>query len=983
MNTSPQYAIIFVWLLCGIMFNTSFCSFNNRCSQQDMHALLNFKQGVRDPSGVLSSWSIELDCCEWKGVICNNITSRVTGITLPCSTTLQSYVDKEDKSHCLTGVSAVSYTHLEVYKRQLLNFKQGVSAVSYTHLEVYKRQLLNFKQGVSAVSYTHLEVYKRQLLNFKQGVSAVSYTHLEVYKRQLLNFKQGVSAVSYTHLEVYKRQLLNFKQGVSAVSYTHLEVYKRQLLNFKQGVSAVSYTHLEVYKRQLLNFKQGVSAVSYTHLEVYKRQLLNFKQGWLPYISSLEYLNLNGIDLSKETNWLQLVTMLPSLSFLNMHDCELKDLSLSLQYANFTKLEFLSLSRNEFNSELPKWLFNLSSDIYHLYLSSSSLKGHLPKTLLNLLELKDLGLYDNNFDGPIPDWLGEFDHLETLGLGDNMFSGSIPTNLGNLSSLINLDVSENPLTGVVSERNLAKLSKLKGLEIYSYSTLIFDFDPHWIPPFQLEELFLRFSNPNLPGWLYTQRSIRFLTIWDSSFEASNKFWNFISRISQVDLQGNLIDGNMSNVLLNSTIINLSWNGLKGCLPQLSPNVAFLSLSNNSLSGEMSPLLCGHNVSNGKNNLLFLDISLNNLSGGLTNCWKNWKSLVAIHLGSNNLSGKIPPSMGLLSNLTSLHLHENKLHGEIPLSLKNCHSLLVFNVRNNDLSGNIPDWISKGVMALQLRSNHFGGKIPPQICQMSSLLILDIAYNAIYDHIPSCLGNIKTLVFNNASLNKLRFYFPSFDGDRYLFNDDNLELVTKGQVLEYDKNLHFMTLIDMSSNNLSGAIPPQMFSLVGLSSLNLSNNKLVGKIPYEIGNMKNLESLDFSSNQLESEIPQSLSNLSFLGYLNLSFNNLTGKIPSGTQLQGFSVLSYIGNRDLCGSPLTKMCFQDDKHKDKELVDEDGNQSKFWAWFYIGLESGFVTGFLGVCCAIFLNRNMRHVCFKLICNLRDQLYVMVNVNMNPFH
>jgi len=168
----------------------------------------------------------------------------------------------------------------------------------------------------------------------------------------------------------------------------------------------------------------------------------------------------------------------------------------------------------------------------------------------------------------------------------------------------------------------------------------------------------------------------------------------------------------------------------------------------------------------------------------------------------------------------------------------------------------------------------------------------------------------------------------------------------------------------------------------LSSLNLSHNKLAGKIPNEIGNMKNLESLDFSLNQLGGQIPQSLSSLSFLGYLNLSFNNLTGKIPSGTQLQGFTTLSYMGNHDLCGPPLTKMCIQDDNHKDTKLVDEDGNQSIFLAWFYIGIESGFTTGFLGVCCAIFLNRKLRHAYFKFLYDLRDRLYVMVIINMNPF-
>ncbi|XP_052735877.1 receptor-like protein EIX2 [Vigna angularis] len=852
MNTSPsQNAIIFVWLLCGIMFNTAFCSFNIHCNQQDMHGLLNFKQGVTDPSGVLSSWTTQLDCCHWKGVICSNITNRVIGISLLCSTTLPIYRDEDDKSHCLTGSIRLSLLLVELEFLEYLNLRNN-----------------------------------------------------------------DFLALQFDYLHNHNCHNLSIPTSP------------------RLCVNSSTLRHLDLS----LNWNLVINSLQ-----------------WLPNISSLEYLNLRDNDLSMESNWLQLVTMLPSLSFLSMRACQLKDLSLSLQYANFTKLEFLSLSANEFNSELPKWLFNLSCGIYELDLSSSSLIGHLPKDLLNLRELDFLNMEDNNFDGPIPDWLGHFKHLETLILGVNKFSGSIPTNLGNLSTLITLVVGSNPLTGVVSERNFAKLSKLKELGIYSYVGLTFDFDSDWIPPFQLEELVLGFSNPNLPAWFYTQRSLERLTIWDSSFEAPDKFWNLLSSVIELELQDNSIDANMSNVLLNSTVIVLSSNGLKSSLPRLSPQVTIVSLSNNSLSGELSPLLCGHNVSNGKNNLLYLDISFNNLSGGLTNCWKNWKSLVAVHLGSNNLSGKIPSSLGFLSNLTSLHLHENKLHGDIPLSLHNCRSLLVFNVRNNQLSGNIPDWISHGVLALQLRSNHFRGKISTQICEMSSLIVLDIAQNTISGDIPSCFGNIKTLLFNNVSRYKLSFEFPSSVPGRYFINDDNLELVTKGQILEYGKNLHFMTLIDMSSNNLSGTIPPQMFSLTGLHSLNLSNNKLAGEIPNEIGNMKNLESLDFSTNQLGGEIPQSLSTLSFLSYLNLSFNDLTGKIPSGTQLQGFSALSYMGNHDLCGPPLTKFCFQDDNNT--KLLDKDENQSEFLPWFYIGMESGFVTGFLGICCVIFLNKKFR--------------------------
>ncbi|XP_061347793.1 receptor-like protein EIX2 [Gastrolobium bilobum] len=851
-----------------MMLNPCTCSSKIQCNEKDKEGLLNFKQGVEDPSGKLSSWSTEQDCCNWKGVKCDNITSRVTELSLPCSTTLPTYSDKVDKSHCLTGSIHIS------------------------------------------------------LLQFQ------SLHSLDLHNNDFL-------AIQFDSQNCHN---LSVEYCVNS--------------------SALEYLDLSS------NYALAIDNLQ-----------------WLSRISSLKRLQLSGIDLRKETYWLQSVTtMLPSLSELYLRSCQLNNLSPSLQYANFTALQILDLRGNKFDSELPKWLFNLSG-IFNIDLSSSVLRGQLPKALLNLRHLESLGLEKNHFNGPIPDWLGQFEHLQYLDLVKNNFSGSIPVSLGNLSSLVFLGVGRNQLTGIVSERNFAKLSKLKYLSIYSLPPLIFDFDSHWIPPFQLQQLIFGFAGSELPVWLYTQRSIDTLKIVHSSFEAPGDFWNFVSRITFLDLERNSIDGNLSKVLLNSTYINLSSNDLKGSLPQLSSNVAVLDIASNSLSGSISPLLCDRKrLLNGESNLVYLDLSDNRLSGGLTNCWHNWKSLVHINLGSNNLTGKIPRSMGLLSDLTTLHLHENNLYGEIPPSLQNCHSLLIFNVRENNFSGNIPKWIPQSAMALQLRSNQFSGNIPPQICQMTSLIILDFADNRISGHIPNCLDDITALISNNASRSKLAFYVNV--SNIYYSFVDSLELVTKGQGSYYRANLHFMTLIDLSNNDLSGTIPPQMFSLVGLHSLNLSDNKLIGSIPNEIGNMYNLESLDFSTNKLWGEIPHGMSNLSFLSYLNLSSNNFTGKIPSGTQLQGFSALSYIGNPDLCGSPLTKNCSSDTKYKETKPMDEHQSQSEFLSWFYIGIESGFVTGFLGVCGPIFLIRKCRHAYFNFLYDMRDQLYVMVAVKMNSF-
>ena len=74
----------------------------------------------------------------------------------------------------------------------------------------------------------------------------------------------------------------------------------------------------------------------------------------------------------------------------------------------------------------------------------------------------------------------------------------------------------------------------------------------------------------------------------------------------------------------------------------------------------------------------------------------------------------------------------------------------------------------------------------------------------------------------------------------------------------------------------------------------------------------MESLDLSINRLSGVIPQGMAGISFLSYLNLSYK-LSSKIPSGTQIQSFSPLSFIGNPELYGAPLTGGFGEDGKPK----------------------------------------------------------------------
>ena len=59
---------------------------------------------------------------------------------------------------------------------------------------------------MAPVSYTHLDVYKRQVLGILRDGDNAAAVRLHSVGLDLETSRQRVIAVSYTHLDVYKRQ---------------------------------------------------------------------------------------------------------------------------------------------------------------------------------------------------------------------------------------------------------------------------------------------------------------------------------------------------------------------------------------------------------------------------------------------------------------------------------------------------------------------------------------------------------------------------------------------------------------------------------------------------------------------------------------------------------------------------------------------------------------------------------------------------------
>ncbi|CAI0457495.1 unnamed protein product [Linum tenue] len=171
----------------------------------------------------------------------------------------------------------------------------------------------------------------------------------------------------------------------------------------------------------------------------------------------------------------------------------------------------------------------------------------------------------------------------------------------------------------------------------------------------------------------------------------------------------------------------------------------------------------------------------------------------------------------------------------------------------------------------------------------------------------------------------------------------------------NKHLGLYTFLDLSNNQLTGAIPDSLGNLRSLKELNFSHNSLSGQIPASFGNMKELESLDLSRNNLSGEIPASLGTLLQITNLQLSDNNLSGRIPAGPQMDRMNDPSSYANNDagLCGIQTAKPCDDNDTPPPatQEAAPRGGleNEEGFWfSWMTagIGYGTGFFTMVLGV-------------------------------------
>ncbi|KAF5452678.1 hypothetical protein F2P56_027649 [Juglans regia] len=321
-------------------------------------------------------------------------------------------------------------------------------------------------------------------------------------------------------------------------------------------------------------------------------------------------------------------------------------------------LQNLNLDDNDFNSSPLPTSFRQLSRLTVLSLAASIFSGQIPSEIFKLSKLVSLNLSYNPLlklqESGLTVIAQNLSNLEVLSLKQVDISSNIPNILANLSSLTSLSLSECDLHGEfpvgifhlpkVELDLFLRLIKLVELQLSRNNiTLLTNLSTNsTFPKFRML-LLAHCDLGEFPEFLRNQDQLELLDLGGNKIHGQVPKWMgnvSIETLWGLGLRYNFLTGfdQLPVVLpyVNLKALKLDSNMLQGSLPIPPPSIAFYSVSNNSLAGEIPHLIC------------------------------NLSLITELHLSSNNLSGNLPQCLGNLSaSLTELDLHNNSFHGTIP------------------------------------------------------------------------------------------------------------------------------------------------------------------------------------------------------------------------------------------------------------------------------------------------------------------------------
>lgn len=566
-------------------------------------------------------------------------------------------------------------------------------------------------------------------------------------------------------------------------------------------------------------------------------------------------------------------------------------------------LEKLYLSSMEYEGELPEEIFS-SPFMTDVGISDiPGLRGGIPATIGNLVNLEELNITDVGLDGTIPSEIGMCQQIEALRifntnltgelppeictlnnawvimLRNNNFNGELPADIGQLSTAVLLILTHNNFTGGFPE----SFSQLSSTYVdLRHNNLSGCFDSSILNHCGS----LHLSGNKLLPWegemgFYCHSSLGYLSQLGSFCDDGNPQTEYSA-----------IDVNCNCTGVNEDPMPFCEN-VSSELPALLE--IFKSGSGSSwnqgaqwvegfLSGNCDPCNWANLNCNSDGRVISISIDDDEFDGWIVNEYCDLEYLETIDIDEEATIMGIETGIGDCANLKNLILTEGYKHGpfRLPAEIGNLNNLEVIRIEGQHAYGEIPEEIYNlsNLKTLSLRYNYFCGEVSESIAGLESLETLNLSGNKFDGEIPQALGALPELEEVYLGSNKFSGAIPS-------------ELSN----MQVGSNLY------LNNNLLDGCIPPEFYSWCdGSREINLSNNR-------RLSWKGNMDSFCLSDGTLSAQIGAVCNSIN---YTNGIYSTLKSYV---TALDGV----ILSDNCTCSSPeyeivkrpdLYKFCSDDD-------------------------------------------------------------------------
>ena len=445
------------------------------------------------------------------------------------------------------------------------------------------------------------------------------------------------------------------------------------------------------------------------------------------------------------------------------------------------KLQVLDVSRNSLSGSLPSELGNCS-ELAVLVLSNlfdplpqvnntkddslleqkdppndefNYFQGAIPVEIIMLPQLSVLWAPRATLEGRFPTSWGACENLEMINLAQNFFTGEVSEGLSRCKKLHFLDISSNRLTGELFEGVPVPCMTVFNVSGNALSGRIPKFYNSTCPPVPSSN-----GSPSESGSDLSSLYRSFFTSKALVGTPSQSLGEESGLAVYHNFGHNNFTGTIQSMpiaperLRKQTVYSflVGENKLAGPFPSNlfekceGLDTLIVNVSNNKISGQIPAqigTLC--------KSLKILDVSVNQITGPIPQSFGQLVSLVALNLSWNLLQGQIPTSLGLIRDQKYLSLAGNNLTGSIPSSLGKLQSLEELDLSSNSLTGEIPNVLVnlQRLSVLLLNNNNLSGQIPSDLANVTMLSAFNVSFNNLSGSLPlnnntmkcsSALGN---------------------------------------------------------------------------------------------------------------------------------------------------------------------------------------------------------------------------------------------------